>query len=444
MTTIIADTACHFTDSARPQLCSADDKPSVPLLDSDINKIVEQKLRTSNFRVLQWSLDRLGETNGFLGQYYSLVVIVKIDDKSRRLKFFAKTPPPSDSPQYDFLVRSNTFEKEIAVYNDIIPRIGIGNGPKWAPDYYLGKSNSIIVLEDAVQEGYVTLDKFALFDEELCITLITTLSTFHSRFLIYDEKLRRNSGQTILDLHGNWLEEVAFVEEELAARKYLSSCVKGACTMVDYVERFTDEEKSLMKDWILRTITSLPQLLQPSTEFRNVVCHRDIWSNNMMFKKDSTGKPIDCYLVDFQFLRYSPPGLDFMIFLYLATDRATRRRCLDRFVDVYCDNMKRILATEGLDMEECFPRKEFVDSCQGLKDVVLAYAIANVQIMLLTKQAVHKYFVESTDLLEHVVYGERRSELVISQCRSMKSYEYRITDLLEEIKEHLSTKATKP
>ncbi|XP_076395373.1 uncharacterized protein LOC100880123 [Megachile rotundata] len=436
MTTMIADPTCRFDSPLR----SVDEKPSV-LLDSDINKIVERKLRSPNFRVLQWSLDDLGETNGFLGQYYTLSVTVKTDDKSKRLRFFAKTPPPAESPQYDFLVNSNTFDKEIAVYSDIVPRIGMGTGPKWAPDYFLGKSNTILVLEDAKQEGYVTPDKFLLFDLDHCVYTVATLSRFHSRFLIQDEKLR-SKGQSIMDLYGNWLEEVAFVEEELPARKYLASCVKGACTMVDFAERFTDQERTLMKNWISSSIPSLPRLLQPSTKFRNVVCHRDIWANNIMFKRDANGKPVGCYLVDFQFLRYSPPALDFTVFLYLNTDRKARRECWDQLVNVYCDTMKRELASEGLDVERCLSREEFIECCKELKDVSLTYSIANVQVMLLTKQAVEKYFVNSTDLLEHVVYGEQRSELVVNQCRSREAYRYRIVDILEEIKEHLTNKPT--
>ena len=68
----------------------------------------------------------MGETNGFLGSYYTLSVTVKIDDKSKHFKFFAKTPPPTTSPQYDFLANTDVFNKEIVVYSDIVPRMGVG------------------------------------------------------------------------------------------------------------------------------------------------------------------------------------------------------------------------------------------------------------------------------------------------------------------------------
>ncbi|KOC63998.1 hypothetical protein WH47_01313 [Habropoda laboriosa] len=439
MATISADPACCLTDSTKSQVLSANEKSTAALLhDSDVNKIVERKFRSKNFCILHWSLDSFGETNGYLGQYYTLSVTVKIDNKSKHLSFFAKTPPPTSSPQYDFLVRYNTFNKEIIVYSEIVPTIGMGTGIKWIPDYYLSKSNVIMVLEDARQEGYVTPDKYLAFDEEHCVSVVKAISTFHSRSLILDEKLRRSTGQTILDLYGHVLEEVAFVAGDVVVMKYLSSCVKGACTMVDLVEGLKEDEATAMKNWMTTWIPKLPSLLVSSSKYRNVMCHRDIWPNNIMIKRDSAGKPVSCYLVDFQFLRYSPPAIDFVICLLLVTDRATRRTLYDRLVDVYYETMKKELAASSLDVEECLPREQFVASCDDVKGVSLAYSVANMQIMLLTKSAVEQYFIGSTDQLEYVLYGDERCDLVKSQCRSKKLYQTRITDVIEEIREYLA------
>lgn len=443
MATISADPACRLTESAKPQPRSAKEELTALLLDSDINKIVERKLRSNNFRVLHWSLDSLGETNGFLGSYYTLSVTVKIDDKSKHFKFFAKTPPPTTSPQYDFLANTDVFNKEIVVYSEIVPRMGVGNGSKWLPDYYLGKSNVIIVLEDAKQSGYVTPNKHQPFDEEHCILVAKTLSIFHSRSLILDEKLRRNNGQTILDLYGQYLREVAFVQGEEVVEKYISSCFKGACTIIDMHEGLSRDEATVIKNCVSKWMQKLPEWVQSSEKYRNVMCHRDLWANNFMFKRDSAGKLIDCYLIDFQFLRYSPPASDFVICFYLSTDRATRRRCHDLLRDVYYDTMKEELSAEGLDVEACLPRAQFVESCEDAKVLALTYAVTNLQIMLLTQQAAEEYFVRSTDQLEHVVYGDQRPDLIKSQCRSMKSFQSRITEIVDEIREYLAANPDK-
>lgn len=443
MATISADPTRRLTDSTKPQPRSSREELTALLLDSDINKIVERKLRSNNFRVLHWSLDSLEETNGFLGLYYTLSVAVKIDDRSKYFKFFAKTPPPNISPQYDFLLKTDTFNKEIVVYSEIVPRMGVGNGSKWLPDYYLGKSNVIIVLEDAKQSGYVTLNKHQPFDDEHCILVAKTLSIFHSRSLILDEKLRRDNGQTIFDLYGEYLKEVAFVEGEEMMEKYLSSCFKGACTIIDMHEKLSRDEATFIKNCVSKWMQKIPEWVKSSEKYRNVMCHRDLWANNIMFKRDPAGKPIDCYLVDFQFLRYSPPAVDFVLCFYLSTDRATRRRCHDLLLDVYYDTMKKELSAEGLDVEACLPRAQFIESCEDVKVLALTYAVTNLQIILLTQEAAQEYFVRSTDQLEQVVYGDQRPDLIKSQCRSVKLFQSRITEIVDEIREYLAANPEK-
>lgn len=443
MTTISVDPACCLTEptNASPnKICAVSEKSCAPLDDLDINKIVERKLRSCNFHVLQWSLDSLGETNGFLGSYYTLTVTVRIGDKStRQLKFFAKTPPSNASRQYDFLVRSDTFNKEIVIYSELVPSMGTGSCSKWLPDYYFGKNNTIIVLEDATQEGYVMPDKCLPFDEDHCVLVARALSLLHSRSLILDEKLRRNAGQTIQDRYGQAFKETAFMKNDRVTEKYIASCAIGACTIVDLMKELTSQEAVMIKEWIKSTLPRLPELLDTPNKFRNVTCHRDVWANNMMFKRNAAGRPIGCYLVDFQFLRFHPPAFDFITCFYLTTDRATRRRCYNRLIDVYYDTMRRELSSEGLDVEVCLPRSEFLESCRELNEASLSYCVANLQVMLLNKDAVEEYFIENLEKLDEYIYGDKRSELVKHQCRTARGYQRHITEIIEEIREFLAS-----
>lgn len=47
----------------------------------------------------------------------------------------------------------------------------------------------------------------------------------------------------------------------------------------------------------------------------NVLNHGDLWVNNMMFKYDANGRPIDLVFVDYQMSFYSSPGIDINYFL---------------------------------------------------------------------------------------------------------------------------------
>ncbi|KAK2588554.1 hypothetical protein KPH14_006330 [Odynerus spinipes] len=407
------------------------------LADQDVRYIVERKLRGNNFHILDWSIRPFEETNGFLGLYYNIHVTVKLDGSgTKNLSFFAKTPPPAESPQNEFLQRYDTFNKEIIVYTDVLCKLGVGKGPKWLVECYLCKRNAIIVLEDAKLEGYVTHDKYVPFDESHCAWTMRALSSFHSRCLILDEKLRRTAGRTIFDLYGHLLDEVLFATDE-TSRNALAASVEGVYTCIDLVESLSDMEKDIVKKRVRVWASVLTKLLQPSNKYRNVICHRDIWANNLMFRYDSNGTILGCYLIDFQFIRYCPPAIDAVFCLYLNTDRATRDRHFESLLKIYHETMKRALAEEGLDVEECLPWVTFRESCEEAIHVAIIYALMNLQIMLLTSQATNEYFMGSPDRLEQVLYGDKRSELVRHQCETMEPYRARIAEVILEAFERL-------
>lgn len=436
MTTLSVDSACSVH---RPLPREENQRRSEFLSDQDVRYIAERKLRGNNFHVLNWSVDQLDATNGFLGQYYNVRVTVKLDDvggATKSLSFFAKTPPPEESPQNEFLQRYDTFNKEIIAYTDVLRQMGTGKGPKWSAECFLCKRNVVMVLEDAKQEGYVTHDKYVPFDESHCAWTIRALSSFHSRTFVLEEKLRRTSGRTIRELYGHLLEEVLFAKDE-KSRNALGASLSGVLACVDLTQRLNATEKEIVRRRIRSWTAVLAKLLGPSNRHRNVICHRDVWANNLMFKHDSKGSPVGCYLVDFQFLRYCPPAIDAVFSLYLNTDRATRERNYDSLLKIYHETMKRTLAEEGLDVEKYLPWVAFRESCEEARHVAIIYALMNLQVMLLTSEATAEYFAGSPDRLERVLYSDERSELVSHQYESKEAYRTRMDEVIVEAFERL-------
>ncbi|XP_024886993.1 uncharacterized protein LOC112464305 [Temnothorax curvispinosus] len=406
------------------------------LNDCDINKILERKFGSDNSRLVDWKLEPLDRTDGFLGQYYHLRIMARIDGKMQSLQFFAKAPPPDHSSQFEFLQRFDTFNKEITVYTDLMPRMGAGGPPKWMVECYLCKRNLIIVLEDASIDGYATLNKYVPFDKEHCVWLLRTLSRLHSRSLLLDERLRRESGRTISDLYGQLLNEVLFVDEDDKSEKLLTSGVTGLCAAIDLIEEFDDKEKIVVKRRITEWSRKISRLLAPSREHRNVICHRDIWANNIMFRHDLSGNTNGCYIIDWQFLRYCPPAIDFVCCLYLITDRNIRDRHFDFFARIYHDSFAQGLAEEGLDVENYLSWTAFRKSYTEAQDIALVYAALNLQIMLLSSEATTD-FCNSTEKFEQALYGDGRAELVRYQFEKEPAYKSRIFEIIHEIKNRL-------
>lgn len=412
------------------------------LTDCDVNKILERKLGSDNFRLVDWRLESLGQEKGFLGQYYHLCITARVDGKTESLRLFAKTPPPTHSPQYEFLQRYDTFNKEITVYTDLMRRMNadsreVAEFPRWIVECYLGKRNVIIVLEDVSTDGYATLDKYVPFDKEHCVWLLRTLAKLHSKSLILDERLRREDARTIFDLYGHLLNEVLFVSGDEKSENCLASSIKGICAMIDLIEDFDNNEKVAVKRRIIEWSRRISQLLAPSSEYRNVICHRDTWANNIMFRHDSIGNPNGCCIIDFQFLRYCPPAIDFACCLYLITDRATRDRNFDSFARIYHNSFARYLTEGGFDVEDHLPWTIFQKSYTEARNIALIYAVHNLQIMLLSSETTMDYFCDATDRLKQVLYGDERPKLVLYQCEKLPAYKIRILEILHEIKDRL-------
>lgn len=427
------------TCSALP-ISQQDHREMSLLTDRDVNKILERKLGGGNFRLVDWKLERLGDARGFLGQYYRLQITTRCGtdgDGTQSLQFFAKTPPPSDSPQFEFLKRYDSFNKEIAVYTDLMQRMGAGGPSRWMVECYLCKRNVIIVLEDASLDGYATPDKYVPFDEEHCVWLLRTLSKFHSRSLILDERLRREEdGRTILDLYGHLLNEVLFADGDDRSEKILASSTTGLCAILDFVEGLDNDAKNDIKRRFVAWSRKISRLLAPSKKHRNVICHRDIWTNNIMFRHDPTGNTNGCYLIDWQFLRYCPPAIDFACCLYLNTNRAIRDRYFDTFAKVYHDSLAQHLAQEGLDIDNHLPWMKFRESYAEARNVALVYAALNLQVMLLSDSITTQYFRE-IDEIEHILYGDGRAKIVRHQCETMPAYKTRMLEIVHEIKDRL-------
>ncbi|MBO8695574.1 phosphotransferase, partial [Staphylococcus aureus] len=56
----------------------------------------------------------------------------------------------------------------------------------------------------------------------------------------------------------------------------------------------------------------------------SVLCHGDFNRNNLLFRYDDGGRPVDALAYDMATMRYGSPVLDLSFFLYMNADRQTR------------------------------------------------------------------------------------------------------------------------
>lgn len=109
----------------------------------------------------------------------------------------------------------------------------------------------------------------------------------------------------------------------------------------------------------------MKEFADPSQHLRNVLCHRDSWNGNIFWEYDKESQePVGCRMVDFQLMRYSPPALDVLNFLYNNfDDRRRRDQEIPELLKYYHNSLRMELKRLKLP-EDLITVEEFQEDCQ--------------------------------------------------------------------------------
>jgi len=102
----------------------------------------------------------------------------------------------------------------------------------------------------------------------------------------------------------------------------------GGEVELEWVRRFQSE---LLAD-VMQTLSRTVVPVEPFA----VLCHGDFNRNNLLFRYDDSGRPVDALVYDMATFRYGSPALDLSFFLYLNADRRIRDDHWDALMDTYC------------------------------------------------------------------------------------------------------------
>lgn len=83
------------------------------------------------------------------------------------------------------------------------------------------------------------------------------------------------------------------------------------------------------------------------------MCHGDLWTNNVMFRKDQNESLSDelCALIDWQTAFQGNPLFDLSFLLASSTDANVRQKIATEIVDLYYDTLSQIYKQKGSTLE---------------------------------------------------------------------------------------------
>lgn len=111
------------------------------------------------------------------------------------------------------------------------------------------------------------------------------------------------------------------------------------------IERGRDDRRAhrFRTELLADALNTLKRVMRP-VEPLSVLCHGDFNRNNLLFRYDDGGRPVDALTFDMATVRYGSPALDLSFFLYMNTNRQTRDDHWDALLDAYCETL---VATTG-------------------------------------------------------------------------------------------------
>ncbi|CAL1685861.1 unnamed protein product [Lasius platythorax] len=221
-----------------------------------------------------------------------------------------KIEPTIEGVRKNLIVKSCFFNTEMLMMMDTLDKMNKLLEPKYrlsGKGMYVQKDNpNILVIEDLTPLGFRMACRQAGLDLPHCILAIRGLARFHATSVAVCEKEPNQkqmysrgifNGECPPEMSEFFVLGVKHLAEEMANWPEFKKYSEKVAKLPDHICRIGLEATKFSEN-----------------DF-NVINHGDCWVNNMMFKYNDDGKPIDHIFVDFQICVYTSPAVDLLYFL---------------------------------------------------------------------------------------------------------------------------------
>ncbi|XP_030767977.1 uncharacterized protein LOC115891606 [Sitophilus oryzae] len=412
-----------------------------PLINQeDIYEIVQNKLNSSDYDLLDYKMINLNSKSGHLGQYFNLDIQINYQGRVTELHLFAKVIIPLTDFMKE-IAKNGPSEKEDFFYTTLIPLYeehGLEKLLDFAPKCYISRLNWMLVLDNLVKDRFVTFELNKNLDVDGLKCVVAKLAKLAAASLVVEENLSRIKGRPVRmnEIFGKFEESIFVYEDGHIMQKLCDNTRNGLNYFIKILPEITEhlgvsyEEKCEKFDKLFMSL--FPKILTSDT-FRNSIVHGDMHLGNMLFKKEQDGSVSNAILVDFQILRYLPPAFEMLIFLYANSSRETKLKHINQLIEGYYDDVARYLNDFGHDPEKVYPREHFYDSIKHVRPACLSLAFiytymlkADTEIReeMLLNQEKFNHYIENNykDYVDLVWSNEYYRECVINSLKDMTDY----------------------
>ncbi|XP_012535345.1 uncharacterized protein LOC105836094 [Monomorium pharaonis] len=229
---------------------------------------------------------------------------------AEKISIIVKVSPILKGLRQDFVTQSGIFHVEILMMSDTLDKMNKLLGPKYRLSgkglYVQNENPTLLVIEDLAPLGFRMACRLSGLDLDHTVLALRGLARFHAASVTLCEKEPKQkkmyskgmfNDQHPPEMRDFFIMSVKALAEEIANWPELKKYSEKIAKLTDHIYQIGIDATKLSED-----------------EF-NVINHGDVWVNNMLFKYDDNGKPIDHIFVDFQLCVYTSPAIDLLYFL---------------------------------------------------------------------------------------------------------------------------------
>ncbi|XP_050701225.1 uncharacterized protein LOC126987844 [Eriocheir sinensis] len=300
-----------------------------------------QNDKGSEAKLMSWRVELLSETDGATSSIFNVTVKFEVAGTEEETCYVVKLSPTREFKDDDF--HHLIFTKECRFYTEVMPMVTsilkqLGEQPIRFPKCYyhsLDEGKEILFLENLRVKGFQMRDKSLGLDMAHSCLVLRELGKLHAASYIFQSR----SDIELTD-------KFDFFQTEWT-HKFNLGCDWGTfmnSLLEKRLKAFEESEgyERIVK-WLKRVLPEVWPLYEKQIERKSPfasIIHGDCWINNMLFRYDASGSPIEVVFLDLQGCRVASVALDLQHFLNLNVKGEIRRPNLDQLLASYYDSLR--------------------------------------------------------------------------------------------------------
>lgn len=328
----------------------------------DVSKVltdeqVQRALRAdqgSKARLSSWAVvDFTEKGDNYATMVTSLSVVYVLEGEENTTSYVVKI-----NPKMGFIDSLNGltrifFDKETEFYCKILPAMNdelrrLDLTPLNFPKCHysdLESDNEVIFMEDLRDKGFQMYDRKKGLDSIHTTLIVKALARLHAASLLLQA---RTPDTDLVDrfpfLRKDWHNTSEDDDVDILGKM----CKPGLDMAEAVLQRYKshgggDPWVAEVKDRVTEFFISVIKREAPF----EVICHGDCWNNNVLFRYNDAGQPVEVMLVDLQLARVSSPVSDLAYLFLTSLDGPVRKDHTGAFLNAYHDALVSVLGAAG-------------------------------------------------------------------------------------------------